>query len=95
MSARFLGIPFFVWGLGCLVVAGIFAIFWPVQQAGGQTSGLRYLILRWAHTGVWVLLGFSCFARLLGERGTGLANALGVLAGVVYVLFIVNLLQST
>ena len=59
---------------------------------------MRYLILRWSHAVVWLLLALSCFARAsetLGGAGiVGMANILALLALVVYVAFMATLLTA-
>ena len=96
MNTPFLGVPWFVWGLLSLVVAVIFTVIWPHRKRPGKTRPLRYLILRWFHAFVWVLLAVSFFLRdgqVLG--GSGTANVLALLALFVYLIFLGTLLRSS
>lgn len=85
LGETFLGIPFVFWGVGCLIVAGIFAVAWPRKKVG-SANGTRYLILRWGHSLVWVLLGLSCFIRVLGS--SGVADLVAFLALPTYFTFL-------
>lgn len=83
--------PLVFWGIGCLIVAGIFAVAWPRKQAG-IADGARYLILRWGHSLVWLFLGLSCFLRALG--GSGAADVAAFLALPTYLSFLFVLVTS-
>jgi hypothetical protein len=94
MNTNFLGVPWFVWGLLSLVIAVIFTVIWP----GGRSPStlLQYIILRWFHALVWVLLAVSFFLRggmVLG--GSGTANLLALLALLVYIIFMGTVLTSS
>jgi len=96
MNTPFLGVPWFVWGLLCLVVAVIFTVIWPRGKRPGKARALQSLILRWFHALVWVLLAVSFFLRdreVLG--GSGTANVLALLALGVYLIFMGTLLRSS
>jgi hypothetical protein len=73
-----------VLGLGCLIVACVFAAFWPQAQGAGA-SGLPYLVLRWGHMLVWLLLAISFFVRAGNSRS---ANMLALAALLVYLAFL-------
>jgi hypothetical protein len=90
LAETFLGIPFIFWGIGCLIVAGIFAVAWPRKKIG-IANGARYLIVRWGHSLVWVFLGLSCFIRILGNSGT--ADMMAFLALPTYIIFLLALMQ--
>lgn len=95
MSLKFLGLPLFVWGGLCLVVALAFTVFWPSSKVGADTSALRYLVLRWFHALVWLLLALSCFIRGAGvSGGAGAANLVALVALPVYLVFVAVLLTS-
>jgi hypothetical protein len=96
MDTSFLGVPWFVWGLLCLAVAVIFTVNWPRGRLPGKARGLQYLMLRWFHALVWVLLAVSFFLRsgkVLG--GSATANVLALLALGVYLIFMGTLLRSS
>lgn len=94
MGATFLGIPLFGWGGLCLIVAAIYAVFWPRSKAARVHSHRRHLILRWFHALVWVLLALAFFVRGSGAAGSyGLANITALIALAVYVVFLLALLR--
>jgi hypothetical protein len=90
MDVRFLGLPLFLWGFLCLVVAAIFTIVWPGQGSGA--TGARLVLLRWGHAGVWLLLALFCFARGAGLRGP--VGLLGLAAGLLYLAFLAALVRE-
>jgi hypothetical protein len=85
LEETFLGIPFLFWGIGCLVVAGVFAVAWPRQRII-QPEGIQYFFVRWGHSLVWVFLGVSCFIRMLGS--SGVADVVAFLALPTYATFL-------
>lgn len=88
MESRFFGLPFVVWGVVCLVVAVVFVFVWPHDRVA-DAAGLRYVVVRWGHTLVWLLLAASCFVRaVLGAAGAGLANNVAFGALLVYLAFL-------
>jgi type VI protein secretion system component VasK len=92
VSAKFLGVPFSVWGLLALGVALLFAFVWPKERVG-DAHGLRLVILRWAHTLVWLLLALSFFMR--ATNLPNLANPIALLAGLTYAFFIFTLISRS
>lgn len=92
MNTGFLNIPFVVWGGLALVVAVIFALFTPYQAALGAATGVSFLILRWGHSLVWVLIAVQFFLRAAGRpEWNGIANLIGAAGGITYLIFIVTL----
>src|SRR5437879_3935157 len=90
-----LSIPWFVWGMPALAVATVFVFVWPKSKSSGGARGLRYLVLRWFHPLVWVLIALSFFLRggeVLG--GAAAANVLALLALGAYLVFMAALLRS-
>ena len=80
-------------GVACLVLAAVYAVVYPGWRTGGplgRTAGARFVV-RWFHALVWVLLAGTCFAWRPGVGGDGVSvsTGLGVMAGVVYVVFLV------
>jgi hypothetical protein len=90
----FLGMPLIIWGALCLLVAAVYTIVYPRSKIEGQRVRplWRFLILRWFHALVWVLLASSCFiwAEYL-PGGDALAKALALLALLLYLVFIFTL----
>lgn len=95
MLSVFLGISFMAWGFICLLIAVVYMIFYPHpgnETQSGSDRKWRYLILRWFHSLVWLLLGLSCF--MWGDYipgGTVLANILALFSLLIYLTFMVTL----
>jgi hypothetical protein len=85
------GLPWYVWGLLCLVVAAVYLVIWPrPSRKGGAPARPRWrqFVLRWFHSLVWLLLALSCFVRasqLAGSAAVG--SALAVLAALMYIVY--------
>ena len=72
----------------------MFGLIWP-RGLVVAASPLRYLILRWAHALVWLLLGLSCFLRVPPQAESAtVANGLMVVALLVYLGFVLTLISS-
>lgn len=94
MTTTFLGIPFLIWGLLCLVLTVIWVFVWPSGKAIG-TDGLRAIILRWFHALVWLLLAASAFIagfNVLGGEST--ARFVAFLSLITYLIFMFTLVTS-
>lgn len=88
MQSKFLGLPFVVWGAICLVLAVVWIVFWPSDKAVA-TEGLRFVILRWFHALVWLLLAIAAFlaaSNVLGGLPT--ARIIALLSLITYLVFI-------
>jgi drug/metabolite transporter (DMT)-like permease len=86
----FLNLPWWFWGIACLIVAGIYTVIYPRDKTGKRPAW-RQLVLRWFHALVWVLLSLACFIRVF-RNTTDLANVVGYLGLVCYAIFMVTLL---
>jgi hypothetical protein len=92
------GVPWYVWGLLCLVVAAVYLVIWPrsSRKAGAPPRPRwRQFVLRWSHSLVWLLLAASCFVQA-GQFASGAAigGALALLAGLTYLLFMGTLVAD-
>jgi hypothetical protein len=95
MTTGFLNIPFPVWGIGALVIAGVFAVFVPRSDKVNVLQGVRFVIVRWFHSLVWLLLALSFFLRAIqNETINGLANPLAALAGLTYLVYMMTMVGS-
>lgn len=95
MTTSFLNIPWSLWGVGALVIAGIFVVFLPRADKVNALQGARFVIVRWFHSLVWLLLALSFFLRAVqNEAINGLANPLAALAGLTYLVYMVTMVGS-
>lgn len=85
--------PPWVWALVCSVVAVFYVVRWPASRAGAERRGFRYVVLRWFHALVWLVLAASVgLYALEDERLPRVAKGLAVLALVLYAVFAVVVL---
>jgi hypothetical protein len=94
MDAKLFGVPFIIWGALCLVFTVIWLIVWPSDKAT-TVYGLRFLILRWFHALVWLLLAIAAVLaafNLLG--GTATARMVAFLSLILYIVFLVTVTTS-
>jgi hypothetical protein len=77
-----------LFGLVALCVAAVFAAYVPRRDLVYGATGARFLIVRWGHSGVWLLLAIYAFLLALG-----LDTPLGLAAGLLYIVFIVTFLS--
>lgn len=86
-----LNIPYFAWMALALILAIVWVYVGPHTKMP-MTLGLRYLIIRWGHALTWLLLAlsFSRSVRGLSPSLNGVANVVALMAGLVYLLFIVT-----
>ncbi len=91
MNSTFLGLPWSLWGVLCLLVAGVYLIVWPGRKPRPMAPPRplwRHVILRWFHALVWVLLALSCFLRANQfPRGLATADVTASVALLLYVVF--------
>lgn len=94
MDEGFLGIPFALWGAVCLLLSIVWGVFWPSDKAvPGDIP--RFMVLRWGHALVWLLLAISALLAgygLLGGMQT--ARVLALLSLGVYLVFMVTLVMA-
>jgi hypothetical protein len=89
LEAKFLGIPMFMWGGLCLVVAAIFVVVWPADRVT-NASTVRLFVIRWFHALVWVFLAASCFIRGVNSASP-LANQVAFAALITSLIFMASL----
>ncbi len=92
LAKRMLGIPFVVWGILGLVIATIWLFVWPSDKVAGAST-LQFIVLRWFHALVWLLLSAAAFAAAT-PRGARMASVLGWSALATYVVFVAVMLTS-
>lgn len=77
------------WVVVCLALAVLYVRAWPRRRAVGVTQGFRYLVLRWFHALVWLLLALSVAVRAQsGQTAYVVASAIAIAALLVYVVFL-------
>ena len=82
-------------GIGALIIAAVFAVFVPRKNEVNALHGLRFVIVRWFHTGVWVVLAISFFMRTVANNALQhLANPVAALGGIMYVVYMITLMGS-
>ena len=92
-ATTFLGLPWFVWGALCLLVAAIYLVVWPRPRGATSARPLwRRVVLRWFHALVWALLAASCFVQAVqAPRAASIGSVLALTALLVYIVFMVTL----
>lgn len=94
MNTEFLGVAWWIWGIGCLVVAGVYTIVWPRPKTDDPPrTAWQTFVLRWFHALVWVLLAAACFVHYLNPPA-GLPEMLALGALVVYLVFMATTLSQ-
>ena len=88
---RIFGVPWSVLVVFALAVAAVYF----VVDMGAGTTGIRYLLVRWAHPAVWVLLAIAALAMTkLTPLPAAWAGPIGATGGVLYLVFIVAMLSG-
>lgn len=78
-----------------LVIAGIFAVFVPNRDKVMAAAGWRYLVLRWFHSLVWVLLALAFFMAATGDAALQpFVSPVGMLGGITYLIYIVTIMRA-
>lgn len=101
MDGTLFGIPYFTWGLVCLGLAVLWYYVWPQDRTPEPLKQLpEYIprpawihsVLRWFHALVWVMLAAMCWFLDAGQAT--LASASALVAGIMYVTFVVALVKD-
>ena len=89
-------VPWYAWGIACLVIAVIYVFYVPLPS---PTYDLRnqvrwkFVVIRWFHPLVWVLLAAACLVMQSGaDYAKPLARGLAFSGLAAYLVFIVTLL---
>lgn len=92
---RFFGLPWPAWTVIALLLALIWTLYWPADQLHGAGPGsFRYIVLRWFHALVWLLLAVSFLLRALdGSIFTLISNITALGGLLVYSIFLITLLS--
>ena len=96
MVRGFLNVPMVVWGVLALGVAGVFAVvIYPSPEVVNALDGPTFIIMRWFHSLVWVLLAASFFLRATGNPSFhGIANLLAAGGGITYAIYLFTVVRT-
>ena len=93
MTRGLLGLPWVVWAALAFVVAAVFAF---VAPGSAGTTGVQYVVLRWFHPLVWVLLGSSALIRAFATAGArSAADPVAQLALALYLIFLITFVVTS
>lgn len=87
MRKGWFGLPWLVYALVASGIAVVWVFVWPQDRVTAQ-EGLRFLVVRWGHLLVWVLLALNFWVRLAGPAQDRLADRLALAGGLVYAGFL-------
>ncbi|MFP4436844.1 MAG: hypothetical protein ACLFVO_06310 [Chloroflexaceae bacterium] len=76
-------------------IAAFYYVVWPKDAAPADRHDLRYIILRWFHSLVWLLLALSTgirMSRLPNKKRV--AGVLEMLAASTYIAFLIVLITA-
>jgi hypothetical protein len=88
MNQGFYGLSWYAWAGITLALTVLYIFLWPKQRAEGHT-GFRFLIMRWGHALVWVLLTVNFILRGLSSSLAGAASIIALIALAMYIVFLV------
>lgn len=91
MTPGFLNVPMYGWAAVALVIAGVFVVVVPSADKVATLEGLNFIIVRWFHSLVWVLLAASFFMKGTGiEALKGASDIVGLLGGLCYAAYLIT-----
>jgi hypothetical protein len=88
MIRGWLNLPWFVWAALAFLISVIYSFALP-HQAATATTGFRFFVLRWGHALTWSLLTINFILRGIDSSLNGLASFCALVAGLMYLLFLV------
>jgi hypothetical protein len=90
----FLNIPWWIWGSLALVIASIYAFYVPKAESVYATRGFQFVVVRWFHSLVWIILALSFFMRAVEQKVVSdWANPVAMIGGILYVIFFIAYIQ--
>lgn len=93
MTTSLLGLPLAVWGGICLAISAIWIFVWPSHRAA--TPRWRFIVLRWFHMVVWLLLALAAFSAGSSlPGGADIARLVALLSLFTYLIFMSTLFTS-
>lgn len=92
MRLGWFGVPWYAYAIGCLLVAVSYIIFTIEPTKGYNWTAKpvwRFVILRWFHSLVWVLLATACLTmQRKGEQGIIWAKSISFIGLLIYLLYL-------
>ncbi len=77
-----------------MIVALVYVFFVPKTDLVNATTGLRFVIVRWFHSLVWVMLAISFFMRASEpDLLAAWANPVALVSGILYVWYLVTFIR--
>lgn len=92
MSETLLGVPVEMVAAICIAVAVLYFIYWPKPGPAQIRPLWRAVVLRWFHGLTWVALALAALS--LKYLGLAVAQVLGVVGLIAYLLFMAALLTD-
>ncbi len=93
MTSSFLGVSFTVWGIIGLAIAAIWIFVRTSHRAA--TPRWRFIVLRWFHMVVWLLLALAAFIAGSSLPGAAaIARLAALLSLLTYLIFMAALFTS-
>ena len=90
----FLNVSWWIWGSLALIIGLAYVFFVPKAALINSTKDLHFVILRWFHSLVWLLLALSFFMRVSENNLlTEWANPVAVLGGIFYLVFLITFIR--
>ena len=73
---------------------GVSIFFVPKTDLVNATTGLPFVIVRWFHSLVWVMLAISFFMRASEQKlFVAWANPVALVSGILYVWYLVTFIR--
>jgi uncharacterized membrane protein len=88
-------VPKWSWLIVFLGIATFYYVVWPKDAAPADRYDLRYIILRWFHSLVWLLLALSTGIRMTClPYNKRVAGVIEMLAASTYIAFLIALITA-
>ncbi len=85
------GVPYFGWLAACLLIAVAYWVFVPKEVYSPNAYFLERIVVKYAHSLVWLLLGLACI--IANYQRQEVAKLIALAALVTYLVFIGTLLK--
>lgn len=93
--SNFMGVSWWIWGFLACGVSLLYVFLIPNQETVMAASGVKFFILRWLHSVIWIFLAASFFMRASGnEMLINWANPLAMLGGIGYAIYLFTMVRG-